>query len=496
MRPQQLGGRTQVGGTPGRRSAWRYFQPTPGRRHASIELALVLGICLACLALGTGSALAKTPSRGAGEKQPPSEATLAPTLAAGPGVAVTAPAVGLSVEYPVMVADLGAGACPPPALTDELLRLGSPPLQLAGVSQDMTAPSGALTGQPTSWETATRYSLPPAFWTQLHCLLSATRDPLTVGLNMRSGNLAWATQMAAGAQSAATNGLTFSLGNEPDLYGLPNYSSLDKPLPGAEGAEASLYLQLAAYLRPAVDGAAIIGPELSRSANWRAQLPRVLTQLHPNTVGIHLYPLTTCRSASEVTLGGLLSLQAADAPARLAWVVADARADGLPAIISEANSASCGGRPGVSNSPAAAVWAVRFVLSALETGFGEVRFHFSGNPYDPFIVSGAALLARPLESALVALNQWLPVGASLRTVPGVRQLVATAVRQPDGATVLILDNERARARPVLLRTARGVRAQLLTAARAGVQGKTLTPSHGRVRLTLAPNTVLAISTAR
>ena len=38
--------------------------------------------------------------------------------------------------------------------------------------------------------------------------------------------------MVAGAQSAATNGLDFSLGNEPDLYDLPNYSSLDKPQAG------------------------------------------------------------------------------------------------------------------------------------------------------------------------------------------------------------------------------------------------------------------------
>jgi hypothetical protein len=77
----------------------------------------------------------------------------------------------------------------------------------------------------------------------------------------------------------------------------------------------------------------------------------------------------------------------------------------------------------------------------------------------------------------------------------VRELVATAVRQPTGATVLILDNEHARVRPVVLRTDRSVRAQLLTTARAGLQGESLTPSHGRIRLTLAPNSVLAISVA-
>ncbi len=59
---------------------------------------------------------------------------------------------------------------------------------------------------------------------------------------------------------------------------------------------------------------------------------------------------------------------------------------------------------------------MRFVLSALKTGFHEVRFHFSGRSYDPFIVRGEEVLARPLESALAALNHWLPIGSSLQTL--------------------------------------------------------------------------------
>jgi hypothetical protein len=301
--------------------------------------------------------------------------------------------------------------------------------------------------------------------------------------------------MVAHAQSAATAGLSFSLGNEPDLYGLPNYSSLDKPFAGEEIAAANLYLQLASYLRQAIGSAPLIGPELSRPAHWRRQLPRVLAQLHEQTVGVHLYPLTDCRSPHEVTTGGLLSTRVANAPARLAWVVSEAQAAGLAAIISEANSASCGGLAGVSDRPAAAVWAVRFVLSAMKTGFREVRFHSAGDPYDPFTVRGAEIVKRPLESALVALNQWLPVGSSLRSLPRVQGLVATAVGQPGGRTVLILDNERARARPVVLRNARRVQIAVLSSTRAGLRTETLSAA-GHIRLSIAANSVLAISTTR
>ena len=67
-----------------------------------------------------------------------------------------------------------------------------------------------------------------------------------MGLNLKSSQLAWDAQMVAAAQSAATNGLAFSLGNEPDLYYLPNYASLGKGTPNAEALGANLYVQVAA----------------------------------------------------------------------------------------------------------------------------------------------------------------------------------------------------------------------------------------------------------
>ena len=465
-------------------------------------LALVLGLSLLGAGAGASPALAAKSQRRsvpapAHSKTAPAEVTLTPSVT-GAGVPVTMAPAGLSLEYPTMAQDLGAGACPPPALVSELQALGSPPLALAGDSQDLTAPSGALSGAPASWETATLYSLPSAFWSQLDCLLSATRDPLTVGLNAKMGEPSWAAQMVAGAQSAATNGLDFSLGNEPDLYYLPNYASLSRPLGGKEAAATGTYVQVATSLEQAVAGAPTIGPELARPAHWRGALPRVIAALHEQTVGVHLYPLTACTTRKAVAIGGVLSAQAADAPRGLAWVVADAAAAHAVAIISEANSASCGGVAGVSDSPASAVWAARFVLAALKTGFQEVRFHFSGAPYDPFVVRGEAVLARPIESALVALNQWLPVGATLRTLSGVRGLVASAIgepagtSEPAGGTMLILDNERAQARAVVLRGAHAVRIQTLTPVRAGLQTVQVGAHRGQIKLTVAPNSVVAI----
>jgi hypothetical protein len=449
-----------------------------------------------------GRAATATPSAGTGA---PSEISLPLTLA-GPSTPIAMRPVGLSLEYSTMAQDLGTGTCPPPALTAELRRLGSPPLALAGLSQDLTVPAEAAPSAP-SWESATMFTLPAPFWGQLHCLLTGAGDPLDAGLNLRKGVPAWAALMAAGATGAATNGLEFSLGNEPDLYSLHNYASLTEPLPNGEATAVGLYLQLASALAPAIGAAPLIGPELARPASWRRSLPQIIAQLHERTVGVHLYPLSACEGPGAVTIARLLGSGAANAPRNLAWVVADADAAHVPAVLSEANSASCGGTAGVSDSPAAAVWAVRFVLSALSTGFQEVRFHFSDGPYDPFLVRGSQVVDRPLESALVALNQWLPIGAAVQTLPHVRGLVATAIGAPastpqpssGGSSAaqtatpqLILDNETAKPQTVLLRGAPTVQVQLLSAARAGLQTEQLSSPRERIKLTVAPNEVATV----
>lgn len=421
---------------------------------------------------------------------PPPELTLTGSLTGTPGAIVAMPPVGISLEYPAMAADLGAGECPPPALTAELQRLGSPPLQLAGQSQDFTVPAATAPAPPQSWEELTLYPLPAEFWTRLHCLLTATREPLTAGLNLRIGRLPWAEQIVAGATGAATNGVSFSLGNEPDLYYLPNYSSLDKEQANEEAAEVGLYLRAAAALRPAVGANTLIGPELSGPAHWRSELPGVISTLGLGAVGVHVYPLSVCRTPRAATVNGLLEPSVGDAPSRLAWVVGDARAAGRPAVITEANSVSCGGKSGVSDSSASAVWAVRFVLSALRTGFAEVRFHFSGDPYDPFYVRGAEVVRRPIEAAMTALNQWLPVGSTLRSIAGLRGLAATAIAAPGTQPLVLIDNGERKTRTLLLKGETPVPAGAFGPGRA-LPTLRLAKGGGRL-VTLPANTILAL----
>jgi hypothetical protein len=445
-------------------------------------LALAALAASAAIALGDASA-----SRGA---PTPSQGAASAPASDGSDAKVVMPPVGLSIEYPLIAQYMGTAPCPPPALGAELLRLGSPPLHIGGNSQDLTIPNGALVGPQASWDRSTLYALPASFWSQLHCLLSTTKEHLTAGINLKSGEAAWAAQMATAAVSAATNGVDFSIGNEPDLYYLPNYASLGKALGDYETTGVNLYLTLAGNMRQALGTAPVIGPELARPRDWRKQFRRVLAGTHMQTVGVHLYPLSDCGGSDAVTTQRLLDVHSADAPDDLSWVVSDANAAGDPAIISEANSAACGGQAGVSDAPASAVWAVRFVLSALKTGFQEVRFHMSGGPYDPFIVHGNHVSERPIERAVAALNSWLPVGSSLQTLHSSKGVVATAVT--GGRVDVIYDNERPRAQTVTLARAHSVHAAVFSPTHAGLASELLPSHHGRVKLKLAANSIAAI----
>jgi len=444
---------------------------------------------------GKAGRTARHPLRG--RRVPPRKAgaasgfTVLHAVPSGASFRVTEPPVGLSIEYPTMAADLGSGPCPPPSLVSALRQLGSPPLSLGGDSQDLTIPSGARPTGPPSWQSETLYTLPSAFWSQLHCLLAATSEPLDAGLNAKLGNLAWTEQMAAGAASAATNGLELSLGNEPDLYYLPNYVSLAAPQINDEAQAATLYLHVAQYLEQGVTGQSLIGPELASAQDWRRQLPRIVGGLHLQSLGVHLYPTTAC--GGKLTTEELLSPTVGAAPSALSWVVTDANGQHIPAIISEANSASCGGEPGVSDSPAAAVWAVRFVLSALKTGFREVRFHFSNGAYDPFVMEGSTLVTRPLESALASLNHWLPAGTSVRALTGLSGVLATAVSGSPAGVQLILDNEQPWACIVSMGGALSAHVEEFTATHSGPQGVSLRTEAGVMKLVIPGNTVAAVA---
>jgi hypothetical protein len=418
---------------------------------------------------------------------PPALALAAPV--ARPSLTIAADPIGLSIEYPLLERDLGAGRCPPAAFVAALAGLGRPTLRIGGDSQDEVAPAGSARLPGVS-------DLDARLWTQLGCLERETGIAVVVGLNLASGQPAWGAELAAQARAEIPPArLSFELGNEPDIYGLRVRWWNGRALVSS-AMPWPVYLArakaLAARLGP---GASIEGPDLA-SGRWIAEVPALAGTLHLRVIDAHFYPLDGCRDPAAATTANLLShgIQTKlDERVRLAR---DARAAGLEAVISEANSVSCGGVAGVSNEPATAVWAVRTVITALRDGFASVRFHSSGGPYDPFVVSGGRVALRPLYVGLHAFAGVIVPGERLRAIANAAALGGVELAGPGGAETTLLSNYAATPRWVVLPAGASVVRVVAVIARAPtVERWRLAPSGGRVRVRLPANSVVAIGGA-
>jgi hypothetical protein len=430
--------------------------------------------------------------------------TFAPGVRGASAAVVSRSPFGLSIEYQLMERALGSGACPSQALVATLQSLGSPTVRIGGDSQDLAGPTAAY-----------HYAIPPSFWTTLGCLARASGVPLVVGLNFAEGPVAdELTTIAAAEQAIPASQLSFSLGNEPDLYGfshiLPNEPGFVVPAYRPRSWTAARYASEWAARRATLGQIAIEGPDLA-GIGWRTRIARLMATDPPDAMTVHAYPTVACGSGAPATASRLLSEHASvGLVEKYAWLLSAARAAHRPAVISESNSASCGGKPGVSDTPVAGVWAARYVVAALLAGFAQVRFHAAGTSYDPIALQADGTIAiRPLGHALLFLHRWIPLGSrivSLARPPSLgvpergssrdpRVLAATVSQGPHTSVIVSSFAPKPISFTVGVRAAGGrVRTDTLTTTSATEAEASVAVRAHRARLALAPNTVVAIET--
>jgi hypothetical protein len=144
-----------------------------------------------------------------------------------------------------------------------------------------------------------------------------------------------------------------------------------------------------------------------------------------------------------------------------------------PYRICEVNSFSGGGRPGVSDTTAGALWALDYMLTLAMNGCAGVNMETGVNQLD-FISSYSPIgddehghyAARPeyygmLAFALAAKGQLLKVEGPA----GEGDVKAYAARPGTGAISAVLINKRAEARTVSVKIAGGVKAKSATVVR-------------------------------
>jgi hypothetical protein len=443
-----------------------------------------------------------------------------PTKAAKPPVVRSAliarSPIGLSIEYPVLERALGSGACPSPAMIGLLRELGSPSLRVGGDSQDLAGVSGSVGASGAAGTSGAagangsagsggpfRYVIPPSFWTALGCLVRETGIQVTVGLNFGEATVAEdQATIAAAEQAIPASQLSFSLGNEPDLYTishvLPNEPEFTVPAFRAPTWSVTDYVSEWKIRRAELGAIRLEGPDLAGSG-WKQQIGAMLREDPPDQIDAHVYPTTACGPDPTATAQRLLSEHSSvGLVEKLAWLVQTAQAAQRPAIISESNSASCAGKPGLSNTPVAGVWAARFVLGTLLSGFQQVRFHSAGTSYDPFVYNPDGTITRePLGNALFFLHRWLPLGSRIAS-SSTNHSPLFSVSVVDGSARSVIVTSFSAHAVTLPIAIEGPRTHvstdaLTTASPEDVHGSLPVADH-KVHLRLAPNTVVALRT--
>jgi hypothetical protein len=424
------------------------------------------------------------------------------TGASGVSLAVGAPTEGppvpgdfVGLSYEVKDLPLVASLVQRGDLVNLLRSLGPGVLRFGGVTADSQVAWLDPANQPLpAWASS---SIDPAELYQLGRLARRTGWRVLLTVNLGHYDPSAAADEARVAQAALGSSLeAIEIGNEPQSFveqGLraPGYEVLQY------SAEVTAYV---AAIERSAPGVAIAGPDGASGAGRLAWIQAAATALQPTLLTAHLYGANWCNGFLP-TSAYLLSKQIHAPEVRdLRALAALGRSFGAPVRIDETNSISCRGEPGVSDSYAAALWALDLMTRVLQSPFAGVNFHgflFEPEGYSPIAALTPAALER---GALSARPEWYALlmarrveGDSPLTVqarPSSLNIATWAGRTASGQLQVIVDDERIGAKGPLRVTIAAPRraraASLLT-----LTGPTLTATGG---VTLGGATVAADGT--
>jgi hypothetical protein len=275
---------------------------------------------------------------------------------------------------------------------------------------------------------------------ELAGFLEATDWKLIWGFDLGRGSEAEAIAVA-GALLPLTRKrlLAFEIGNEPDLFGRakhrpPEYSYEDW---------LAEYRRYKGALRAEFPGIPLAGPDAARTGDWVTRFAAdegrdaVLLTQHYYREGQN--PTST----SEKLLGVDPKLQP-----ELDALQAASQSSGLPYRICEVNSFSGGGRPGVSDTMAAALWVLDYMYTLAANGCAGVNMESGVNHLD-FISSYSPIgddehghyVAKPEYYGMLAFTMGSK-GSLLRSeLTAGPTLKAYATAAPRGALCLTLINK-------------------------------------------------------
>ncbi len=262
-------------------------------------------------------------------------------------------------------------------------------------------------------------------------LVDALHARLIFDLNLVTDTPVMASRWAHAAMTELPRGslMDYEIGNEPDLYSHRYWASVfspigvlvrDLPLTVTPSSYVKLFGTYAGVLSKISPHVGMAGPVVAYpelALNWISTL---LKGDHPGLrlVTAHEYPYSGCVtpvSPLYATIGQVLSNDAsAEAADDVRPAVVLAHRARFPFRLTEFNSVTCGGKPGVSNTFATALWAPDALFEMMRIGADGVNVHVRA-----YAVNGAfglgpeAIVPHPLLYGLILFARMLGSGARL-----------------------------------------------------------------------------------
>lgn len=285
-------------------------------------------------------------------------------------------------------------------------------LRLGGNLSDVTLWNGGKDSKPTTGlspdaakEIATRFewklvgrraglnrpaAITPESIRALGSFLKATEWKLLYGFNLGSGTPERAAEEAAHVkENAGDSLLAFQVGNEADFFGRSfrrhgwNFNRY--------WDEYERYVKA---VRTRVPQAPFAGPDVAANTDWvkqfaeRAKGDAVLLSSHYYAMG----------PPEDPKMNGQRLLRRDPRLLRdVPMLVAKAKSAGVPYRMAEGNSCFHGGKPGVSDTFASALWVAEYLLFLAQAGCAGVNLHTGGEGvYAAFIGEAGEIKERPL----------------------------------------------------------------------------------------------------
>jgi Glycosyl hydrolase family 79 C-terminal beta domain len=376
--------------------------------------------------------------------------------------------VGLSFEYSAVPWYTGSDPRAVNPVFEELVRNlapgQSPSIRIGGNSTDTTWwPAAGIRRPP-----GVSYTLSRRWMSLTAALARDTGARLIMGIDLEAGvpALAVAEARAFLSRFGESRLRAFEIGNEAPRYGLfpwyhagpgqpvlarrPSYSFQDF---------SREYATVAGRLPRSVP---LAGPTLGGPLWMENLAPFVSSEPRLGLVSFHHYPFNRCfiplYSPVYPTIPRLLSRSGSRGfESSLEQYIGIARAHGLPFRIDELNSVACGGKRGVSDRFASALWILDTLFDLVRIGVSGVNIHmFPGASYILFSFRRSnghwVGRVRPEYYGLLLFAQATPPGSRLlgAITRGGQAVRAWATRGAKGTVRVVLINDGLHKRHVFL----------------------------------------------